>query len=304
MQGNFKWQVNEIFKEIKAIGNSKFEAKNDARQAGAHGSHGIAEKIGVYGIKTMDNYRNAVAGFAKWAKENAGLKDLTKTTGTVVKAYLDSRIATNIAHKTFELDKAALNKFEVALNKYAENHNLNRTYDFKLNESFKSEHKNLEHADIRAYDKKDVDKLLSIDNKAANLAVRLAYSAGLRKSEILKLSISNLKENKIEIIGSKGGKDRIVSQILDKSLIQDIKAFMKENNIEKLGQAIYGSKINYEIRAALGNTGSIHALRHNYAINILKDLEAKGYSHIEAMHMTSVELGHNRTEIIDKVYSK
>lgn len=304
MRGSTKMQVWEIFKTITHIGSSKHEAKNEARAGGAHGSHAIAEKTGIYGIRTKDSYFNAVVGFAVWAKENLGLKDLTRTTLDAVKAYLDARISAEVAHKTFQQDKAALNKFETALNKYSEINNLNRTYDFKLNENFKSAHKNLRHSDVRAYDKTTVEKLLKIENKAANLAVRCAYSAGLRKSEILKLSEKNLLENKIEILGSKGGKDRIVSEIHDKSLISDLKTFFKENNFSKIGDAINAGQIYREIRNVLGDKGAIHPLRHNYSINTVKAFEDKGFSHVEAVHYDSGEMGHNRNEVIEKDYSK
>ena len=304
MKGSVKWQTIEIFKEIKSIGELKYSAKNEARAAGASGSHQIAQKTGLYGLNTIDSYRNSVEKFGTWSKENLGLKDLTKTTAEQVKLYLSARIAENVAHKTFQSEKSALNKFEVALNKYSETHNLNRNYDFKLNETFKSEHKNLQHSDVRAYDKKDVEKLLNNENKAVNLAVRLALATGLRKSEILKLSEKNLLGNRIEVVGGKGGKDRVVSEIHDKNLITDVKTFLKENNLSKLGDAISRSKINNEIRAVLKDTGSIHALRHNYAINTVKAFTDKGFSHVEAVHMTSIELGHNRNEIIETVYSK
>lgn len=300
MQGNVKWQTNEIFKEIKQIGSSKYDAKNEARLAGAHGSAGIAQATGIYSFRTTDAYRDCIVGFATWAKENLHLKDLTKTSAQAVKAYLDSRIADGIAHKTFQLDKAALNKFEVALNKYSESHNLNKIYNFQLNENFKEMHKNLAHADIRAYDKEIVNKLLSIENKAMNLAVRLALGAGLRKSEIIKLTPANLKENSIQVIGGKGGKDRIVSTIPDKTLLSDLKAFLQEN--KKFGNMITGSKINYQIAKATGGSGSIHALRHNYAIDTVKYFISQSYSEVESIHLTSIEMGHNRNEIIQMVY--
>ncbi len=304
MKGSVKWQVIEIFKEIKQIGSSKHEAKNTARQDGAHGSHGIAQKTGLYGINTIDSYRNSVEKFGTWAKENAGLKDLTKTVPEAVKAYLSSRIAENVAHKTFQAEKAALNKFESALNKYSQTHNLNKTYDFKLNETFKNDHKSLRRADVRAYSAKVVEKLLSIKNPAVNLAVRLALNAGLRKSEILKLSEKNILGDKIDVIGAKGGKDRIVSKIHDRSLISDVKAFLKENNIQKLGDAMSGAKINNEIRAVLKDTGAIHPLRHNYSISTIKDFEKEGYSNIQAEYFTSGQLGHERVEIVENIYSK
>ena len=307
MKGSIKWQVTEIFKEIKEIGNSKHEAKNHARLAGARGSHQIAQKTGIYGIDTMDDYRSTVVGFATWAKENLHLKDLTKTNTADVKAYLDNRIKTGKKHKTFQLDKSALNKFELALNRYSQNHNLNKTYDFGLNETFKDAHKSLVHADVKAYKQKDIDKILNTKDKAVNLACRIALFAGLRKSEILNLGLKpeSLKENNaINVIGGKGGKDRTVSAIANKSLIDEIKIFLHENNLRKFGDAVTGGKINNAIRKVLVDTGSIHALRHNFAINTIKYFEGLGYSHIEAVHLTSLQLGHNRNEIIEGVYSK
>ena len=305
MRGTVEWQTIEVFKELNEIGNSKHEAKNEARAEGAHGSAGIARETGIYSYRTLDSYRESVVKFANWAKENLGLKDLTKTAPEQVKAYLNSRIAENVAHKTFQLEKAALNKFETALNKYAEAHNLlNKTYDFKLNETFKNEHKDLKHADVRAYSAKNLGMLLSnIKNPAVNLAVRCALSAGLRKSEILKLSEKNLQGNKLEITG-KGGKTRIVSQIHDKNLISDVRAFLRENNIQKIGDAVSGSKINNEIRAVLGDKGAVHNLRHNYVIDTIKTFEKQGFYKVESVHYSSLEVGHNRNEIITGVYSK
>lgn len=304
MKGTTEWQTIEIFKTINEIGNSKHEAKNEARESGARGSHEIATKTSVYSYRTLDSYRESVAKFGNWAKENLHLRDLTKTTPEAAKAYLNSRIAEGVSHKTFQLDKASLNKFETALNKYSQAHNLNKEYNFKINETFKNNHKSLQHADVRAYDKKDVEKLLSIKNPAVNLAVRCALNAGLRKSEILRLSEKNLSGNRIEVIGGKGGKNRVVSQIHDKNLINDVKTFLKENDINKIGDVLSGSKINNEIRAALGNTGSIHRLRHNYAINTVKVFTDKSFYRVEAVHYTSQEIGHERNEIIETVYSK
>ena len=76
------------------------------------------------------------------------------------------------------------------------------------------------------------------------------------------------------------------------------------NNLDKFGDAVSAGKINREISNAIGDSGSIHRLRHNYAINTVKYFEGQGYSHTEAVHLTSLEMGHNRNEIIEGVYSK
>jgi integrase len=308
MRGNIKWQVNEILKEIKAIGESKHEAKNQAREGGARGSHGIAKKTDIYSLRTIDSYRELWLNFTNFAKENAGLKDLTKTTAEIIKSYLQSRIDENYAHKTFQLEKAALNKFENALNRYSESHKLNKIYDFKLNETFNRQaQKDMSRTDVRAYNQKNIDKILNIKDKAVNLACRIALNAGLRKSEILNLGLKHesLKDNNaINVIGGKGGKNRTVSAIANKSLIKEVKTFLAENNLRKFGDAVSSGKINREIKKATGDSGSIHRLRHNYAINTVKYFEKQGYSHIEAVHLTSLEMGHNRNEIIEGVYSK
>ncbi|MHB1660578.1 MAG: tyrosine-type recombinase/integrase [bacterium] len=305
MKGSVSWQVTEIFKELKSIGESKYEAKNNARQAGAVGSADIAKETGIYSFRTFDAYRESVVGFAEWAKENLHLRDLTKTAAADVKDYLDSRINSGVAHNTFAGDKAALNKFQTALNRYSESHNFGRNYDFKLNESFNREiHKSLKHADVRAYCKADANKIKKIANPAVNLAVRTALGAGLRKSEILKLSADNLKPGAIKVMGSKGGKDRIVSIIHDKNVIDDLKNYLEKNNISKLGDVITGRQVNYYIAKATGNSGSIHAGRHNYTIETVKSGEKSGLSHIEAAHEASVQDGHNRAEIVENVYLK
>jgi site-specific recombinase XerD len=307
MRGNIKWQVNEILKEIKAIGKSKHEAKNQAREGGARGSNEIAKKTELYGIKTIDSYREICINFGNYAKKN-GINDITKTTAEIAQSYLQSRIDENYAHKTFQLEKAALNKFETALNRYSESHKLNKIYDFKLNETFNRQvQKDMSHADVRAYNQKNIDKILNIKDKAVNLACRIALNAGLRKSEILNLGLKHesLKDNNtINVIGGKGGKNRTVSVIANKSLIKELKTFLTENNLRKFGDAVSGEKINREIKKATGDSGSVHRLRHNYAINTVKYFEGQGYSHIEAVHLTSLEMGHNRNEIIEGVYSK
>ena len=307
MRGNIKWQVNEILKEIKAIGESKHEAKNQAREEGARGSNEIAKKTELYGIKTIDSYREICINFGNYAKKN-GINDMTNITAEIAQSYLQSRINENYAHKTFQLEKAALNKFETALNRYSESHNLNKTYDFKLNETFNRQvQKDMSHADVRAYNQKNIDKILNIKDKAVNLACRIALNAGLRKSEILNLGLKpeSLKDNNvINIIGGKGGKNRTVTVIANKSLIKELKTFLTENNLRKFGDAVSGEKINREIKKATGDSGSVHRLRHNYAINTVKYFEGQGYSHIEAVHLTSLEMGHNRNEIIEGVDSK
>ena len=301
MRGNIKWQVNEILKEIKSIGKSKHEAKNQARAEGARGSHEIAKKTDLYGTTTVDSYREIWNYFGNYLK-GKGIKDMTKITAGMAQSYLKSKIDENIAHEYFQTEKSALNKLETALNRYSKRHNLNKTYDFKLNETFnRSVQKDMPRSDVKAYRQNDIAKIFNIKDKAVNLACRIALFAGLRKSEILNLGLkqNSIAKDNINVFGGKGGKDRTISEIKDKSLIPDIKIFLKENNIEKFGDAVTGGKINYEIRKVLRDTGSIHALRHNFAINTVRYFENQGYSHIEAVHLTSIEMGHNRNEIIE-----
>jgi site-specific recombinase XerD len=109
----------------------------------------------------------------------------------------------------------------------------------------------------------------------------LAYSAGLRVSEIVNLKIEDVDSNRMTIFvaRAKGKKDRI--NALSPKLLAELRKYYKEYK-----PAIYlfegPDKAQYSVRsvqevftkakqnAGIRNKGGIHTLRHSYATHLLE----------------------------------
>ena len=126
----------------------------------------------------------------------------------------------------------------------------------------------------------DSEKLLISISKIKNLKhksiISLAYSVGLRVSEIINLKIKDIDSKRmiINIIQSKGKKDRVVPlsknllKLLRKYYVQykpDTYLFNGQNNIK------YSStSCNKIVKKYIGKTYSMHSLRHSTATYLLE----------------------------------
>ncbi len=124
--------------------------------------------------------------------------------------------------------------------------------------------------------------LSSIHNRKHRLMLALAYGAGLRVSEVVKLRIEDLDLNEltIHLKEAKGGRDRIT--IFPEKLLPDIQPFAAlRNRSDYLFPSERGGKLStrtpqkvFEI--ALNHVGikrkaSFHSLRHSFATHLLEN---------------------------------
>ena len=124
--GSIVYQVQEIWKRsgLDKIGESKHVAKEEARQelkASEQPSnwHTVGKKVGIYSHATADAYRDVWVLAGKFAKAEFGIKNMERQlTGEHIRAFLESKIADDVAHATLLQYSAALEKLEVALNRY------------------------------------------------------------------------------------------------------------------------------------------------------------------------------------------
>jgi integrase/recombinase XerD len=124
-----------------------------------------------------------------------------------------------------------------------------------------------------------------IINETANLKHRcllmLAYSAGLRVSEIVALKISDIDSDRmcINVRRAKGKKDRVVS--LSPVLLTELRNYYKmykprEYLFEGQGGGAYSVRSVQQIfkdakgKAGIHMPGGIHSLRHSYATHLLE----------------------------------
>ena len=129
----------------------------------------------------------------------------------------------------------------------------------------------------------EIKKILEvIKNEKHNLMIALAYSAGLRVSEIINLKIKdiNLEELTIHLKGAKGNKDRITifpEKLKDK--ITEITALRDKNNFvfesarggkltERTAQKVFENALK---KAGIKKEATFHSLRHSFATHLLEN---------------------------------
>jgi integrase/recombinase XerD len=128
-------------------------------------------------------------------------------------------------------------------------------------------------------------KLIELIQKTANLKHRcilmLAYSAGLRVSEIVHLEIADIDSGRMTIFlkRAKGKKDRVVS--LSPVLLENLRGYYKMYQPKKylfegaIGE-MYSIRSVQQVfreakdRAGIKMKGGIHTLRHSYATHLLE----------------------------------
>jgi len=124
--------------------------------------------------------------------------------------------------------------------------------------------------------------LREIINQKHNLMIALAYSGGLRVSEIINLKVKdlNLLELTIHIKGAKGNKDRIT--VLPEKLVEKIQSLIANKSFddfvfaserggkltERTAQKVFESALK---KAGIQKEATFHSLRHSFATHLLEN---------------------------------
>ena len=128
---------------------------------------------------------------------------------------------------------------------------------------------------------KVAEVIYKIQNIKHRCMVMLAYSAGLRVSEIVNLRVADIDSNRMTIFitKAKGKKDRIVT--LSQKLLVELRNYYKEYkpkvflfegqedrqySVRSVQEVFSKAKIN----AGVKTKGGIHTLRHSYATHLLE----------------------------------
>lgn len=131
--------------------------------------------------------------------------------------------------------------------------------------------------------KGDVLKIISsIKNLKHQLMISLAYGAGLRVSEVVKIRVKDLNflEKIIYVRQAKGNKDRIT--VLPEKLLPDLKDFAFKKNKDdflfeserggllttRTAQKIFSSAL---LKAGISADATFHSLRHSFATHLLEN---------------------------------
>ena len=302
MRGSIVYQVHQVFAEIIQFGQSKHEAKELAREQGAKTWHEIGKNIAIYSYKTADQYRDIAKDLMNYTKEQFNTKDIEKLESKHIQSYLESKIADGVKYSTFQKYAAALEKLEVALNKYAESHNTGREYHFDLSSVREQAREVLERTQVtRAYENPKA-LIENIQNNDYKIIAQAQYEGGFRISELNHLSEKNFKEGNIfQVISGKGGKDREVP--LSKETYQALKSLLDKadpaDGKYKFDMNDYRNTLKEAAdRSGQEYTGS-HGLRWNFAQEKFAELQQQGKTYEQALQEVSHLLGHERPDITE-----
>ena len=302
MRGSIVYQVHQIFAEIIQFGQSKHEAKELAREQGAKTWHEIGKSIYIYSYATADQYRDISKDLMNYTKQQFGVKDIEKLQSEHIQAYLETKIADGVKYSTFQKYAAALEKLEVALNKYAESHNTGREYHFDLFSVREQAREVLERSQTtRAYENPKA-LINSIQNPEYRIIAQTQYEGGFRISELNHLSEKNFKDNNtFQVISGKGGKDREVS--LSKETYQALKSLLDKADPSdgkyKFDMNDYRNALKEAAeRSGQEYTGS-HGLRWNFTQEKFAELQEQGKTYEQALQIVSNLLGHERPDITE-----
>jgi integrase len=294
LRGNISYQVHEVFKNIIAFGTSKHEAKNEAREAGARTWHQIGKNLDIYSYNTADSYRDIAKEAFAFAKENFGVKDITRLESQHINAFLESKVEANVKYSTFQKYAAACEKLEVALNRFT-----GKEYNFDLTEVRELAQQILQKTDAhRAYE--NPQKVINaVSNQTFKVIAQAQLESGARVSELNHLKLSQFKENgSIEVQG-KGGKIRDLE--LSEKTYNELKSLVLNSENQKL--TFSTDAYRNELKAACEKVNEAyqgtHGLRWNYAQSMFAQLQQQGKTYEESLSIVSERLGHERSDITE-----
>ena len=307
MRGSVAYQVQVIYECVAEIGSSKHELKDVARSNGAKTWHQIGKQLGVVSYSTADAYRDVWRQALKFAKEHFKINDIEKLSGEHLKAFLFNKNDSNVAHATHSQYAAALEKLEVALNRFAVHNKTGREYDFSSDiKEARYDAKKLERFDrSRAYAKPDY-LVQSVKSDLFQLAAAIQRESGARISEANHINSKQLRGVKADIytgkamgwihVEGKGGKEREIAVSLDtyarlqQTLSKGRFEFDKDAYRKALEKAAKRTDQSYE--------GS-HGLRWSWAQERHAVLQQHGLTYEQTLSRISKEMGHKRGDITE-----
>lgn len=217
-----------------------------------------------YSPRTIKSYMGCVAEYLRVKQVNLDLVDID-----FIKQYLLTKIDRGMSSQTVNQSLQAINFFCWNILKFR------GKIDIKFAKTPSKLPIVLSRDEIQSI-------LATISNEKHSLIVALAYSGGLRVSEVTNLKIKdiNLAELTIHIKGAKGNKDRIT--ILPVKLVQNIEKLIlnKELNdfvfsserggklTERTAQKVFENALK---KSEIQKEVTFHSLRHSFATHLLEN---------------------------------
>lgn len=282
-----KYAVSRVMNALDGIGESKRQARASSEIAGQNGQK-VSEK--VHSIKSMQNARTVATQYAEYVKANYG-KIYPNLSSQTMRDFLQSKLD-QVSGPTMNTYISTAAKIADAFRRLGVK-NIDRNDILALRNELKNSDIDLsKHRTDRSYTAAELEKMREyMQDTPYLLSFDLQRQAGMRiddATDSKKWSIDR-STNTITIRGSKNGLTYTTRDL--PSRLIDRAAVAKQIGY-KANKTIYGDKL----REAGAYKGS-HGLRYTFAQERVAQLQEKGYSLLEALSQTSLDMGHSREEI-------
>jgi len=217
-----------------------------------------------YSPKTIKSYLSCTAEYLRAKQNNFDLVDID-----FIKQYLLSKIDKGASSQSVNQKLQAINFFCWNVLKF------NGKIDIRFAKTASKLPIVLSRDEIQLI-------LKAINNEKHNLMVAIAYSSGLRVSEIINLKVKDidLAEMIIHLKGAKGNKDRIT--IFSERLVINIENLISNKNLndyvfsserggkltERTAQKIFKNALR---KCQIKKEATFHSLRHSFATHLLEN---------------------------------
>lgn len=316
MRGGTGWQVTELFLQsgIFQPGQSKHTAKEEARaelaQLGQPATwRNIGARLPIFSYGTSQEYKDVWHGFAQFAKSSLGVRDIERTTGEHIFAYLNNRAEAGISRATFAKESAALAKMELALNRYSERLHRGNSYSFRtdIDRAVATHGRELARfTGSRAYSSPE-QLINNMTTSEHQLVARIQFESGARISEagfIRPVQLRGIDADRITganrgyigIIG-KGGKANTIS--VSPQTYRLLGRYLDEHRELRIDHQAYRRDMSTAAQQTEQQYNGTHGLRWNFAVNRMDELQEHGLSYETALSITAHEMGHNRHDITE-----
>lgn len=276
---SIKYQVHQLYKNsgMDCIGTSKHNAKKEQSSKleklvelkqlpkDAINSHNIHKDIGIYSIRTRNEYQRIWKQVFTYAVENYQIREIKELKSQHINSYL-------MAHqenekKTIRNLIVAIQKLETALTKC----NTDRQYNFqsalekhvKLSKDKEFNYVDRSYADVKALIK-------GIDNDKYKLVAKLQNATGARISEVAHIEKNQLDGRKLTY-NSKGGKEMI--KTLPVALANKLQSYLDKSKkgIFAIDQNLYRTALKASAEKTGQNYTGTHGIRWSYAKRFFND---------------------------------
>lgn len=296
-RGSLNYQINQRMKDLSCIGESREEAKREAREELGYKHN---RTVGIHSYGTFETYKGVCKQFVNWAKETEqGIRNIEDVKEEHIKDYIKYREEQGYSAYTYSKDLAGLNK---VFNYHITKDDCDVAYrsyeNITNNREMKEHHSNINYDNYRS----EITVLQSTGMRRESME-KVNYNSFNYDDKGYPISI-RLTDERAEggiNLAEKGGREREAE--IPYSMREELKEVL-DSKLQAYEGDIYKPLFEH-IPTRLGT----HRFRQEYAENMYKQYISengesetwRGYDR-EALKYVSENLGHSREDVVKYNY--